>query len=39
MVAEVFRLEFNIIDIGLCSIAVVIGIVYFITKVTVNILF
>lgn len=34
MITEVFRLEFNVIDIGLCGVAVVVGIVYFITKVT-----
>ena len=39
IVAEVFRLEFNVIDIGLCGIAVVFGIVYFITKVTLNVSF
>lgn len=32
MITEVFRLEFNVIDIGLCGVAVVVGIVYFITK-------
>ena len=37
--AEVFRLEFNVIDIGLCVIAVIIGITYFITKVTASNMF
>ena len=38
IITEVFKLDFNVIDIGLCGVAVVIGIVYFITKVTANIL-
>ena len=36
-ITEVFKLDFNVIDIGLCGIAVVIGIIYFITKVTADI--
>ena len=37
MITEVFQLEFNVVDVGLCGIAVAIGIVYFITKVTADI--
>lgn len=37
IIAEVFQLEFNVIDIGLCFIAIIVGIVYFVTKVTTGI--
>jgi len=35
LITEVFRLEFNVVDIGLCVVAIFVGITYFITKVTV----